>query len=154
MNVTIFFDGGCLHKQRAAGAAVAYNEDGHILRKYASFMEGEHCTVNTAEYCGLLVGLQLAYQLGASHVRVLGDSELIVRQFNGIYQCRKDHLQPWLELVRERASWFESCVVEELPKAGKKNKRRHGNVVADALATKCMKAGRDLDERMAVPPQQ
>jgi ribonuclease HI len=144
VKVVAFFDGGCLNGVRAAGAAIVYTEDGEELGRRARYLEGSTVTNNVGEFCGLLVALELAYELEATHVRVLGDSELIVRQYNGRYQCRKEHLKPWLKKVHNASRSFKRVSVEELPRAGKDHRRRNGNSAADALATACMKAGRDL----------
>lgn len=144
MKVIAYFDGGCLHKVRAAGAAVVFDEEGNELGRRAHYMYGEWTTTNISEYCGLLLALELSHELGADEVRVLGDSELIIRHFNGVYQCRKEHLKPWLAQVIVASKMFRVCTVAELPKSGKNHKRRNGNSVADALATACMRAAEDL----------
>jgi ribonuclease HI len=144
MKVTIFFDGGCRNHVCAAGAAVAYDEDGNELGRMAHFREGEDCTNNIAEYYGLIVAFNLAADIEATDILILGDSELIIRQFNKQYQCRKEHLKPLLITVQDLAIYYNSCIVQELPKAGKNNKRRYGNDVADALATECMNLGKDI----------
>lgn len=144
MKVVAMFDGGCLNGVRAAGAAIVYTEDGTELGRRARYMEGKEVTSNIGEYCGLLVALDLAYELGATDVRILGDSELIIRQYNGRYQCRKDHLKPWLAMVHNAARPFRKVIVQELPKGGRDRKRRNANSEADALATLCMASRRDL----------
>lgn len=144
MKVVAMFDGGCLNGVRAAGAAIVYTEEGVELARRARYMEGPEVTNNIGEYCGLLVALDLAYELQATHVRVLGDSELIVRQYNGRYQCRKAHLKPWLTMVHNAARPFKRVTVEEFPRSGKDRKRRSANSEADALATLCMASRRDL----------
>lgn len=138
------FDGGCLHGVRGAGAAVLYTDEYVEVSRMATYMEGPSCTTNIAEYCGLVNALTMTVDGGVKFVRILGDSELIVRQFNGVYQCRQPHLRVWLERARSLAAEIPSCSVDLLPKAGPKRKRRFGNVEADALATECMRARRDL----------
>jgi ribonuclease HI len=144
MRVVAMFDGGCLNGVRAAGAAVVYDLEGSELGRRAHYMDGSSCTVNVAEYCGLITALELARDLGATHVRVLGDSELIVRQFTGRYQVRKEHLKPWRAAAIKVSKIFDEVRVEEFPRGGKDNRRRHGNSEADAYATACMAARRDL----------
>lgn len=39
-----------------------------------------HATNNMAEYTGLIRGLQAAHALGVRHLRILGDSKLVVEQ--------------------------------------------------------------------------
>lgn len=145
MKVVVLFDGSCLHGVDGAGAAVAYDGHGVELARRARYLNGGDVTVNQAEYVGLTLALQLARDLGATEVEVLGDSELIVRQFRDEYACRNERLKPMLARVRELAEEIPATVVvRELPRAGPKRKRRHGNVEADALASECRRAGRDL----------
>lgn len=127
-----------------AGAALVYNENGVELGRRAIYLNKPGTTNNVAEYCGLLIALELAQKVGATHVRVLGDSELVIRQFNRIYAVRKERLKPWYQETTRCSKVFEECIVELLPKAGPRNKRRHGNNVADSLATECMLMKRDL----------
>ncbi len=139
------FDGSCLHGVDGAGAAVAYDKDGNELGRRARYLRDTNTTVNIAEYTGLALALGLARDLGATDVKVLGDSELVVRQYNGIYACRREYLQILLTEVRKIAR--ELCcpvVVDVLPKAGPDRRRRFGNVEADALASECRRAKRDI----------
>ncbi len=145
MKITVMFDGSCLHGVDGAGAAVAYDKDGNELGRRARYLRDTNTTVNIAEYTGLCLALELARDLGADDVEVLGDSELICRQFTGAYACRNDVLKHLLAKVRFIARTMPAnVVVRELPKAGPKRKRRFGNVEADALASECRRAQRDI----------
>lgn len=148
MTITVMFDGGCSMANRvAAGAAVAYSEEGVEVGRRSKFLQGSErlrITTPIAEYTALVVGLQLALALGARDVKALGDAELVVRQVDGRYRCKSPILRIYLALVRSMMLSFDSCYVMELPKAGPHNKRRWGNVEADALASKTMKERRDL----------
>lgn len=145
MKVTCLFDGSCLHGVDGAGAAVAYDSDGVELARRARYLRDTVVTVNQAEYIGLILALQIARDLGATEVEILGDSELICRQFRGEYACRNERLKPMLSWARRLAEEIPApVVVRELPKSGPKRKRRFGNVEADALASECRRARRDL----------
>lgn len=136
-HITIHFDGGARPKIGVyAGAAVAYDDDGVELATRAQLMRD--VTVPIAEYTGLILGLNLARELEATHVDVLGDAELIVRQVDGRYACRNARLRPLLAMVKLLMEPFEECRVREFPKAGPKMKRRWGNERADQLANECM----------------
>lgn len=144
MRATGYFDGNCCLGDRGSGAAIVYNESGKEIGRRATYLYGDHVTNNQAEYCGLINVLTLAYELGAEEITIFGDSELIIRQFIGRYQVRKEHLKPLHQEAVRRARPFKKVAVKELPRSGKENKRRNGNAEADALATECMRAGRDL----------
>lgn len=49
-------------------------------------------THNTAEYVGLIAGLELAQEHGVRHVRIYMDSELVVDQVNGRSKVKEAHL--------------------------------------------------------------
>lgn len=136
-------DGGCASGGAvAAGAAIVYDEAGVELGRRAKFLKG--VTTPVAEYTGLITGLALARELGATEVVVWMDAELVVRHVDRRYRCRHERLVPLLDVVRSWMAQFASAEVKELPKAGPRMKRRHTNEAADALATECMTARRDL----------
>ena len=59
-------------------------------------------TNNVAEYRALLLGLELARELGASEVEVVNDSELVARQIGGEYKVKHAGLKPlYLEAMGE-----------------------------------------------------
>lgn len=142
------FDGACsMARGIAAGGAVLYDEHGTELAWEARFLQ--RVTTPVAEYTGLQVGLLLAARYAGAQARqsvvtAWGDAELIVRQVDGRYVCRKPHLLVLLEDTRSLMEPFLVCVVRELPKAGPKHKRRWSNVRVDQIAGECLEAGRNL----------
>lgn len=145
MHVTIFFDGGTrVHHGIAAGAAVVLDDDGKELGTAALFLDGETRN-NVAEYTGLIIGLQLALALGATQAHAYGDSELVLRQVNDVYQTKKAHLIPLRNRARELGWKFSGGIAfKEIPKArkiGSKSqelRRRNGNERADRLCSETM----------------
>src|SRR3954464_15118806 len=59
-----------------------------------AFSLTEPCTNNVAEYNALLIGLQLAHQLGVRNLQAYGDSELVINQLRREYEVRSDDLIP------------------------------------------------------------
>ncbi|HEX2126037.1 MAG TPA: reverse transcriptase-like protein, partial [Thermoleophilaceae bacterium] len=75
MKVVVNVDGGARgNPGPAAIAAVASTPEGEALAERHAYI-GE-ATNNVAEYRALLLGLDLARELGASEVEVVNDSEL------------------------------------------------------------------------------
>ncbi|HWO94351.1 MAG TPA: ribonuclease HI family protein, partial [Dehalococcoidia bacterium] len=73
-----------------------------------------------------IAGLQAARELGARHVELRLDSELIVRQLEGRYRVRKAELRPRFERVMALIREFDTFAVRHV--------RREQNREADALA--------------------
>ncbi|KAK0598996.1 hypothetical protein LWI29_001360 [Acer saccharum] len=90
-----------------------------------------HCsfraTNNEAEYEALIAGLNLAKSLNVKSIKVLSDSQLVVRQMNGTYEARDRRMSAYLNKVKQLQSTFDEFLIEQIPRA--KNTR------ADALAS-------------------
>lgn len=73
-------------------------------------------TNNEAEYQALIAGLARARELGAEHVQVRSDSELMVRQLSGRYRVKKAELKPLLERSLQLARQFASFSCIHIPR--------------------------------------
>jgi ribonuclease HI len=83
-------------------------------------------TNNVAEYEGLVRGLQKCLSLGAKELTVKSDSELLVRQLNGIYRVKAPHLAPLFGQASQLIKQFGKVSIVHVPRAE--------NKLADALA--------------------
>lgn len=118
-------DGAARGNPGPAGAGVQItDEHGVVLAEIAEGL-GE-TTNNVAEYTAAIRGLEHAEELGATHVLLRSDSQLLVNQLTGRYRVRTPHLQPLHRRVLELAARFESIEYEHV--------RRELNTEADRLA--------------------
>jgi len=69
----------------------------HVLPR--AFSLTEPCSNNVAEYNALLIGLQLAHEMGARYLEAYGDSKLIINQVKGEYEVRHGDLVPYYHAV-------------------------------------------------------
>jgi ribonuclease HI len=81
-------------------------------------------TNNQAKYEALLRGL--AYLKGATAiaVEIFGDSELVIIQMNGQYECRNDILRNYYEECKEILKSFQLVILQHIPR--KKMERQTG----------------------------
>lgn len=86
----------------------------------------EECSNNEAEYEALILGLLLALSMKEHSLRAHGDSQLVVRQINNIYEVRKPKLVPYYTVARKLMDKFEHVEVVHVP--------RSRNAPVDALA--------------------
>lgn len=116
----------------AAVAAVAATVDGDVLGERSQYI-GE-ATNNIAEYRALLLGLELAHELGAGEVELINDSELVSRQIGGEYKVKHAGLKPlFLEAMRTLRG-FDAWSVRSV--------RREHNERADALVNQALDEAR------------
>jgi ribonuclease HI len=96
----------------AAIAAVATDPSGEVLAERSETI-GE-ATNNVAEYRALLLGIDLARQLGADEVEFVGDSMLIVEQVRGKWRVKQEHLRPLHTKVRDALRGLESWSIRHV----------------------------------------
>lgn len=130
--VTAFCDGGSRGNPGPAGYGVFVQaEDGSALAELNDFIGVK--TNNVAEYSGLLAALEWAVAHGAQELRVVSDSELMVKQMKGQYRVNSPELRPLFEEAKRRAA--------KLGKFEMQHVLRGKNKEADRLANEAMDRG-------------
>ncbi|MGH9366093.1 MAG: ribonuclease HI family protein [Thermoanaerobaculia bacterium] len=89
-------------------------------------------TNNVAEYRALLMALARAGELGAEEVEILSDSELLVRQVNGHYRVKAEHLKPLVSEALRRARGFRRFSIRHIRREQNRDADRLANLGADA----------------------
>jgi ribonuclease HI len=130
---TAHVDGGARGNPGPAGYGVALSDaSGHPVAALSEYLGLR--TNNYAEYQGLLAALRYAVENQVKALKVISDSELMVRQMKGIYKVRHPELQKLYDeaqqLVR-RLEYFEI-----------RHAFREHNQIADRLANEAMDRGR------------
>jgi ribonuclease HI len=112
--------------QRRAGAGLVFKTPlGETIYHSLSLLKEEFSN-NEAEYEALIFGLLLALSMDIQNLLAYGDSQLNVRQINGIYEVRKPELVPCYKAVQRLMNKFEHIHITHIP---------HGkNASADTLA--------------------
>jgi ribonuclease HI len=73
-------------------------------------------TNNQAEYEALLRGLQYLRDAKVISVEIFGDSELVIKQLNGLYECRNDILRNCYEECKEILKSFQLVLLQHIPR--------------------------------------
>jgi ribonuclease HI len=127
-------DGGSRGNPGPAGyGAVIEDSEGRVAAKLSEYLGRQ--TNNYAEYKGLLAVLDWALANGAKRLRVVSDSELMVRQMKGRYKVKSPGLRPLWEEAQRLALRLEGFEM--------RHTLRGGNKEADRLANAAMDKGRD-----------
>ena len=125
-------DGGSRGNPGPAGfGAVLEDRNGAILARLSEYL-GKR-TNNYAEYSALLAVLAWTLEHGYRRLRVVADSELMVRQMQGRYKVNSPDLRPLWEEARKRASQLDFFEMQHT--------LRGGNKLADQLANEAMDRG-------------
>jgi ribonuclease HI len=124
MKLVVHVDGGARgNPGPAAAASVITSPAGEVIDERAQLLGT--ATNNVAEYRALLLGLARARELGAEEVEVVGDSELIAKQVQGLYKVRHQAMRPLHLEAMDALRGFRRWSIRTVPRAQ--------NAHADAL---------------------
>jgi probable phosphoglycerate mutase len=115
----------------SAYGAVIEDAHGREVARLSKFLGKQ--TNNFAEYSGLLAVLAWAIENGAKRLRVVSDSELMVKQMKGQYKVNNPGLRPLWEEAKKLARRLEGFEISHT--------LRGGNKKADGLANEAMDRG-------------
>ncbi|MGO9637375.1 MAG: ribonuclease HI family protein [Terracidiphilus sp.] len=129
---TAHCDGGSRGNPGPAGyGAVIEDPEGAVAVRLSEYLGRQ--TNNYAEYKGLLAVLEWAIKNGVRQLRVVSDSELMVRLMKGRYKVKSPGLRPlWAEAQQKAARLEDFEMWHTL---------RGGNKEADRLANAAMNKG-------------
>ena len=132
--LTAHVDGGARGNPGPAGYGVVIEDQaGQIVARLKKYLG--HQTNNYAEYMGLLAALHYCTEQGCKRLKVISDSELMVRQIKGRYKVSSPNL---IDLFRQAKS-----LIQGLDYFAIDHVLRGKNKHADALANQAMdEAGR------------
>jgi probable phosphoglycerate mutase len=130
--IVAYCDGGSRGNPGPAGFGVYIKDsEGRVLGELSEFL-GTH-TNNFAEYSALLAALEFAINNGHKRLRVISDSELMVKQMKGQYRVNSPELRPLYEEARRRVPKLDHFQIQHVLR----EKNRH----ADRLANLAMDRG-------------
>ena len=124
-NWELFVDGASRGNPGPSGAGVYIKKDGKEFLKEGFYLQTK--TNNEAEYLALVIGvcfLKKEVKPGET-VRIVSDSELLVKQMKGEYRVRKEELKKLYLAANQESSFFSPEFEHVL---------REKNTHADALA--------------------
>ncbi|MGH9502488.1 MAG: ribonuclease HI family protein [Terriglobales bacterium] len=125
-------DGGARGNPGPSGyGVVIQDEAGRKVAALSQYLG--HQTNNFAEYQGLIAALEYAIGHGHKALKVVSDSELLVRQIKGIYKVKNSALQELHGRAKDLITQLEWFSIDHA--------LREHNREADALANEAMDKG-------------
>ena len=120
---SLFFDGSVGKEVAGAGIWITSPSD---ESKFYSYKLNFDYTNNIAEYEYLILGLDVLIRMKAQNISIFGDSELGIRQAEGVYQTKDVKMRAYKNLVLDMLENFQaySFIV----------KTRDQNSIVDSLA--------------------
>ena len=124
--LVVYTDGASRGNPGPAGIGIAIcDKKGNTLESYSKYIG--IATNNVAEYKALLMATELVKKYDPVSVKYYLDSELVVKQINGVYKIRNEKLKPFYMQIINNTSQGEYTFFHI---------RREFNKEADDLAKK------------------
>ena len=82
-----------------------------------AFLARPMITNNQAEYEAILKGLQLLHEVKAESIEVFGDSQLVINQLIGLYECKDDILRGYYDECQRLLKEFPHISLQHIPRA-------------------------------------
>jgi len=114
----LFFDGASRKSPEGniiAGVGTVYiSPYNHVFP--CTFLLIEPCSNNILEYNALLIGMQLAEEIGVKNLKTYGDSKLIVYLVRGEYKVWHKDLVPYHNATTDMAEKFKNFYIDHVPR--------------------------------------
>lgn len=141
--LTINIDGAARGNPGPAAFAYVIAREGECLAEAAGRLGT--ATNNLAEYTALVRALERAADLGAERLLVRSDSELLVKQMNGLYRVKNPQLKVLHDQACRLRGQFSSVTIVHVPRAQ--------NSHADRLCNEVLDGRYQPDQSASVPAQ-
>ena len=123
-------DGGARGNPGPAGYGVVItDQSGHKVAALHEYLG--HQTNNYAEYSGLLAALGYALKHGPRALKVVGDSELLVRQIRGEYKVKSPSLMELYQQAKQMIGQLEWFSIQHTLRGGNREADRLANLAMD-----------------------
>jgi ribonuclease HI len=129
--LTINIDGAARGNPGPAAFAYVIARDGQLLCEEAGCLGT--ATNNSAEYTALVRALERAAELGGERLLIRSDSELLVKQMNGLYRVKNPQLKVLHDQAARLREQFAAVSVVHVPRAENRDADRLCNEALDGL---------------------
>jgi probable phosphoglycerate mutase len=128
--ITANVDGGARGNPGPAGyGAYIRDAEGKVIAQLSEYLG--HRTNNFAEYSALLAALEYAIAHNHRALKVISDSELMVRQMTGQYKVNSADLKPLYEKARGLVRQLDKFAIEHVLRVKNQHADRLANAAMD-----------------------
>jgi ribonuclease HI len=125
MSYQIYSDGASRGNPGPAGIGAVIFKDGKVVHEIAQYI-GE-TTNNVAEYSALLAALDYCVKKKLEPVEIFADSQLLIRQLQGVYKVKHPGIIPLYQKAKEYLKYIKCDGFTHVPREENKHADRLSN---------------------------
>ena len=129
ISVEVYIDGAARGNPGQAGIGILIRKGSRNILELGEYI-GE-TTNNVAEYQALIRGLEEVLLLSEKSAHFYSDSELLVRQINGQYRVKKEHLKSLCRHAQTLIKKLDKFSISHIPREKNKETDRLANLGID-----------------------
>ena len=130
----INFDGFSTTQSGGVGVVLYHEEDKAVV---LSFKLEFPCSNNTTEYEAYLTRLAMTLEMGIKHLKVMGDSNLVVCQTKGSFSLKEPSLVLYRTMAQKMEEKFSTFEIDHAPR----NENRYARCVSCTRLTNNFRRG-------------
>ncbi len=140
MKLITYTDGGSRGNPGPSASGMIVMDGAKTIAAFGKYLGVT--TNNVAEYTAVLLALEKCRELGATEVEMRMDSELVVKQMNGIYKVKHPNLAPIYLKIHNLKTHFKKVTFHHV--------RREQNAAADEQVNKAIDAHLGIRRKKSV----
>jgi ribonuclease HI len=113
----IYTDGASRGNPGPAAAAYIFLHGKEIIYKNSLYLGTE--TNNSAEYQAILNALGEAHKFSEGEITLYSDSQLIIRQLNGVYKVKSKNLYPYFNKIQNIKKKYKQVIFKHVNRTNK-----------------------------------
>ena len=130
MNAILKTDGGSRgNPGEGASGAILFDSDGKVIDLTGIYLT--NTTNNNAEYQALVIGLKMAKKNKVDNLECFLDSELIVKQMNGVYKISDANIKQIKKTIDTLLPNFQKVSFTHIPREQNKLADKIVNLILD-----------------------
>jgi ribonuclease HI len=134
-HIIIFTDGGARgNPGPAASGVVIKSADGKVIEAFGRYLGAT--TNNQAEYKAILFALQEAKKYEPKRIQFFMDSELAMKQLNGVYKMKNQDLKVIFDEIKQLALGYDTTYQHVYRKDNKEADAQVNMAIDQALGLK------------------
>ncbi|KAA0064172.1 uncharacterized protein E5676_scaffold218G00600 [Cucumis melo var. makuwa] len=123
-----------------------------VVEPWTMYFDGAARRSGARAGIALIIGLQMALEIGVSFIEIYGDSKLIINQLSLQYDVKHEDLKPYFTFARQLMERFDNVMLEHVPRTENKRADTLANLATALIMLDNVALNISLCQQWIMPP--